>query len=333
MTIVRADMQFYYPATIDDTASNGGELTSNQITSGVSSNIFPTVPQAERLAGSTKWRKVFATIKETTGNRLLNSMLYIENPTPADDAVYLVDGTLTDTQGDLSSPRVYGCGWLNADVLAGASQIVVRIENAAEQIFQVGDKIRISDMTDVDDSGGNEEFHTILTANYVSDICTIDLDGTTLTNGYSSVADATRVASVLEIGTIEPTYSSFVLTSTGGTYDDVTFPVLLSNPGTVRQNWSLDWIDGTSFNITGDTLGNIGTGTIVAGAAPVNAAFSAIYFNLQSGGFGGTFVAADNLSFTTLPAAYGIWLKRVINAATASFTANKFVLVLDGESD
>jgi hypothetical protein len=38
-------------------AQNGGRMASTQLVSGVKNNLFPDVSQAERLAGSVKWRK------------------------------------------------------------------------------------------------------------------------------------------------------------------------------------------------------------------------------------------------------------------------------------
>ena len=177
MSIVAAELEWYQPAVRNDTTSNGGRMTATVITSGVKNNIWPDVPQAERIAGSNKYRKVFIKVSNDDDDTLFSSRIFVETFTPGDDAVLIFAGTQTDTQNDLTgSERLYGSGQLAANVSAAATVITVDTEGASFNYFQDGDTIRISDKTDVNDNVNNEEFATIVgTPSYSSDQATITL--------------------------------------------------------------------------------------------------------------------------------------------------------------
>lgn len=334
MPVAQNDLIFVKSSVVNDTSLNGGEMSYLQIVDAVSSNIFPTISQAKRIAGSAgEWRKVFVKNKESTGLGLYNTKVYIENPTPAGDMVFLAAGTLTDKQGDLSTPRLYGCGWLGASVSAGASSITVNVEDGDVHIFQVGDTIRISDKEAVDDLAGNEEYVEIGTVTYDGDVATIGITPV-LSNNYSATGQATRVASLLDCGTVQASVSSVVVTSTNGQYNNVTYPITADNRGAIRQNYLLTFTSSTAFTITGDTLGSLGSGNVSGiNCAPNNPNTSAPYFIVNASGFSGSFQIGDTISFTVTPSAKGLWLKRVIPANTPSQSGNKFVIVVEGESE
>lgn len=336
MTIVRTDLQFYKSLIFNDTVNNGGAMSSNIVVDAVSENIFLSAPQSERLAGSTKYRKVYAKAGSDNSDTLYSSRFYIENPTTADERVFAFPASsFGQKQSDLTgSERLYGCGWLNATVSVGATQIVVRCESSvvSERIFVVGDTIRISNKTDVDDVSGTEEFREISAVSWTSNLATIDFVSP-LDNAYSFVADATRVSSLIPLGNIKASFDNFVVTSAGGDYNEITNPVVLNNKGAIYQTWTLAFTSGSSYTITGDTVGSIGAGNVTSGASPTNPNFSRPYFTLAPAGFSGVFTAGDTIVFRTIPAALGVWFKRVIPASTPAFSGNRFTFVLDGETD
>lgn len=333
MAILKEDLKFYKSSTYNDTTSNGGLPSNVSVVNAVSENIFPTISQAERLAGSTKYRKLFAKPDADGEFSLYNSRVYIENPTLADEAVFLFPGTISDIQSSLTgSERVYGCGWLDSGVVASDDTLLVRIENASQQIFQAGDQIRISNKTDIDDTLHTEEVRTIDTVSYSSQVATITLT-TPLDNSYSATDNATRVASLLNLNTIQCATTGFNIVSSGGTYDDTTYPVILNNRGCVKETWTITFTTSSGFRVEGATLGLVGTGSVTSGASPTNPATNKPYFTITSAGFGGSWSAGNTISFTTNPSVSAVWFKRVVPANTAAFTGNKFVVVFDGEAD
>lgn len=334
MPVQKTDVVYIKSATVNDTSLNGGEMGIVQVVDAVSANIFPVISQALRTSGHAgQWRKIFIKNKESTGLGLYNSKAYIENPTPGADMVFLAAGTLTNTQGDLSNPRLYGCGWLASSVNAGVSSIDVIVEDGDVHIFQTSDVIRISDKTDVEAVSGNEEYLTVSTVSWDGDVATIGFSPA-LANNYSATQQATRIASLLDLATIQSSISNVVVTSTNGTYNNNTYPILADNIGSIRQNMTLTFTSSTAFTLVGDTLGSLGAGNISGiNCSPNNPNTGAPYFVINASGFGGSFALGDQITWTVTPSAKAVWLKRVIPALTPSLAGNRFVLVAEGESE
>ncbi len=333
MTILNSELKFYKSATVDDTAANGGRMSANEIISGVVQNVFPHVLKAERDAGSTKYRKLFCKVQNDNDETLLGAQFWFDKPTAADDWCVMWPGTQRDAQGDITgSERIYGCAALSADAAAGGSTLVVEVEDASlVGIFQDGDTIRVTDKDTPDSTTGNEEFHTISGAPVVSGTeVTITIAGT-LASDYT-VASSSRAMSVYEPGDVLCSVDNWVETSVGGTYDEGAYPVITDNIGTVEQTWTLTFTDANSYTVSGDTVGDVGSGNISADFAPQNPDWSKPYFTLESAGFGGTWAAGDTIVFQTHPAAVPIWEKRVVPAGAASFANNAIIIVMAGES-
>lgn len=329
MPIIRAELKLYRSAVVSDAAGNGGRMSANEVISAAVSNLFPPVQQSERTAGSTKYRKAFWKAANDADLTLYSPKIYFDTYTPAQDRMAFFAGTQTDVQSDISSPRLYGVGKLNANVSAAATSIAVLVEAAADDIFQNGDTIRISDMTGGDpDSSGNEEFIAITAHSYASNVCTLTL-ATALQNGYS--ASAARVASVYMPSDIKPTFGAVVITAAGDGDIDDDF-LLGDSIGAIEQVWTLTFTGPTAYDIVGDTVGAVGSGSVGAGASPNNPSFSKPYFVLQAAAFSGTWASGDTIVFTSHPAAVPIWVKRVVPAAADSYTSNGAWLELDGET-
>ena len=336
MPIQSNELRFYKATTVNDTASNGGRLSAVEIPDGVKNNVWPDVPQGERLAGSTKLRKVFIKVANDADIKLIDPRVFVETPTPGDDRVLLIPGTQTDTQGDLTgSERMYGAGNLDADVSAGATSLDVNCEAAADAIFQDGDLIRISDKDGVDDASGNVEFIRLADPGGVSwngDKASLTFaDGQALLVGYA--AANTRVASVIEPADVTAQVDGWTESSVAGTFDETGHPVITDSIGTVEQTWTITFSDATNFSCVGDTLGSAGGGSIGGGDfAPNNPDFSRPWFTLPNAGWGGTWASGDTLTFTTYPAAIPVWWKRIVPAGGNSLSADKVVVAITGES-
>lgn len=334
MTILSSELKWYKAAEVSDDTTNGGRMSANVITDSVKNNIFPDVSEAQRTAGITQYRKVFIKVANDDDLPMLTPRVFIETFTPGEDVVTFFTGTQTDTQAGISgSERKFGSGKLDATVVSGVSVFTVLTEGGSgAAIFIAGDTIRISDKTSVSDVGNNEEFHTIAAGgvSYASLIATITIEGT-LANGYA--AAATKVASVLEPGTIQATFDTVVNNSSAGTFDSATSGNLVVDfLGGVEQDWTLTFTSATVFNITGNTLGLVGTGTVSTTTAPDNSDFTKPYFTILAAAFGGTFVATETITFSTRPASTPLWYQRIVSAGATSIGNNNFITAIDGES-
>lgn len=335
MSIVASELVWRKSAEVSDAGTNGGRMTvlAQAIASAVKNNIFPDVPQSERTAGSTKWRKVFIHVANDADLTLVAPKVFVESRTPGDDNVTFIAGTQTNTQSNIAadSNQRYGNGQLHANVTSTATSIVVDVEDAALTMFAQGMKIRISDKASINGSG-NEEYAVIDTVNYVGNECTLGLT-TGLVNGYS--ASNTKVASVYEPGDVACSVTGWTEDngSNDGTYNEATYPLVLDNLGTIEQTWTVEFTGATSFTIHGDTLGqNFYSGNTGSDANPSNTNFSRPYFTLRSAGWNGTWGTGNTVQFTTHPAAIPLWYRRRVPAGASSLSGNSVIVAVDGES-
>ncbi|MBF0448587.1 MAG: hypothetical protein HQL67_10325 [Magnetococcales bacterium] len=343
MAIQTSEIKWYKSTIVNDSTSNGGTMSANEIPDGVKNNVWPDVPQAERTAGSTKYRKSFIKIANDDDLTLIEPKVFIETHTPGDDSIVLLDGTQTDTQADAEiASRFYGAADLDATVTAQDTVLLIRVEpgNAAagHAIFQNGDLIRLSNQSSVDDVGGTSEFLRLAATGGVSwngDQATLTLaSGIAVSNGYA--VGETKVASVLETADIEATLTGWGESSASGSYDETTYPPVLDHIGSVEQTWILTFSDSSHFSCSGDEVGDVGGGSIGGGDfAPTNPDFSKPYFTLTDGTppWAGTWQAGETLTFTTHPAALPIWEKRTVPAGADSLSGNKVVIAISGESE
>ncbi|MBF0462782.1 MAG: hypothetical protein HQL87_15505 [Magnetococcales bacterium] len=341
MSIQANEIKWYKSAVVNDTSGNGGTLSTNECQDGVKNNVWPDVSQAERATGSVKYRKTFIKVANDDDLALLNPQIFVETNTPGDDSIVLLLGTQTDTQTQVVGyTRFYGAANLHVNANAGDATLVVTVENGnglgGHEIFRNGDLLRVSDQTSVDDTSGNTEFVRLASSAAVSwsgNQATLTLaSGVTLANAY--LATNGKVASVIEVSDVEASVSGWSISSAAGTYNQVTSPVAVDHIGSVEQNWTITFTNATQFNCQGNTLGLVGTGSIGSAFAPNNPAFSKPYFTLANGSppWGGTWAATDTISFTTHPAAVAIWEKRTVPAGANSFSGNKVVVAITGES-
>lgn len=331
--ITAAELVWRLPAVVNDTTTNGGRMTGTAITTAAKNNIFPDVSQAERAAGSTKYRKVFIHVSNDDETDLQQPKVFVETQTPGDDSVAIFAGTQRDTDATKNNTDLYGAGQLDVSLSGGESAVDVLVEFGQDGVtplvlFRAGETIRISDKTDVNDVVGNEEFHTILSVTGpVGSVYTVNLDGTTVGNAY--VNTATRVASLYEPATV-----TSVIGNLGGSY---TGTVTIGNGttdhiGTVEQDWTVTFTDATNFTVVGDVVGAVGGGDVGTTFSPNNPSHTKPYFNLPPSFWGGTFTASDTVTFTTNPASIPVWYQRMVPAGASSLTGNKVIVAVDGES-
>ena len=339
MSIIASELKLYGSAVANDTTANGGVMSIAEIVGGVKNNVWPDVPQAERVAGSVKYRKIFIKVANAGNLALTTARIFVETPTPGDDTVVLMSGTQTDTQAEADDyTRFYGAGTLDANISSGASTLAVNVEtgNASigANIFQNGDLVRISDKITVDASSGNTEFVRLASSGGVSwngTKATLTLaSGVTLANAYMA-ATPTRIASVLEVDSIVGSLTGWTETSSG-TYDETTYPVTLDSIGGIEQTWTVTFTSATAFGCSGNTVGSVGTGTKGTDFAPNNATFSRPFFTLLGAGWGGTWATGNTIVFTTHPAAKAVWQRRTVPAGANSLSGDKVIVAISGES-
>lgn len=330
MTINLADFGMFKSQTVNDAAGNGGPMSDTPVVSGAAANLFAAANAAERLAGSTKYRKAFMKVGSDNNDALLNPNLFWVNYTPAQDSLMFFPATQTDVQSAITgSEAKYGSGQLNANVSGGAGTIVVNTESSSIRYFRNGGKIRISDK-DTIGASGNEEYGVIDTVNHVGVVATINLVDP-LANGYS--ASTTRVMSVYEPDDVAVTFDGVAIDA--DTDANVDFDQAYGNNiGSIEQVWTMTKLASGEWNLEGSTVGDLGDydaeGT--GGIEPNNPDFTKPYFTIPADAFSGVFVTDDSVVFATHPAAVPVWIMHVIPAGAGAFGNNTATLNLRGEA-
>lgn len=317
-------------------AQNGGKMAYTQMVSGMKNNLFPDVSQAERVNGSTKFRKAFIHLNNISNTALTSVKVFLDSLTPGDDYVVFYPGTAVDTEASMGTPSPYGLGTLAVSASAAATTVRVTPEQdagyASMTPFRVGGLVRVSNQPSTG-GAGTTDWVTLTAVDYQPTYIDLTFTGTPLVNAYTAGAGV-LVSSVLEVPTVVGTAGSINVASTSGLFDGVSVGNLVAhNKGAVADTWTVTFLTATTYSITGAVTGLVaGTGSINSDFSPANPGVANPYFTIKTLCWGGSWLAGDTVSFTTSPASIPIWYKRVIPAGANSLANNFMSLAINGES-
>lgn len=334
MAIVSNELKFYQSKVVNDTTSNGGRISTNLITSGLSNSWWPNFTEAQLASGATQWRKSFLRIDNANNDIGYNVRVCLQKPTPGSDKLYFAKGTQSDIQSGTGSLGLYGSGKLDASVLTGVSTITVLLEDAAVTIFRAADLIRISDQVLTVSGGavtvtsGNAEVKVINTVSVSGSIATITL---TSALSYDFAATNTYVSSMISEPTVTGTTTGKVVTSTLGTFVEAN--MVVGNLGSLYQTLTFTFTSASAFTVASDevTLSTT-TGSISSTYAPTNVAVGASYFSIPPSCWTGTWALGDTLVITTIPACIPVWEKRVVASGSSAIASQTRTLMVFVES-
>lgn len=115
-------------------------------------------------------------------------------------------------------------------------------------------------------------------------------------------------------------------------YNDIDYPVEVLNEGAVNERWRINFTSSTAFQVIGENLGVIGTGSTATDLSITNLLTGKPYFVLRSGGWGTGWAAGVQLRFNTVAAAPGFHVARVILPG-ATLEGDSFDLAFRGDAD
>lgn len=337
MTISAGDLKLYLPVTINNTDSNGGLLSSVQIdATNTENNIFGDVLKEEQLSGSTIYRKLFCKQENALFEQLLSATAWIDKITQSiGDYIVIFSGTQTDTQNTIAPTRVYGISTLFTAATATDVIISVTVEHSSLlvggtwPIIQIGDSIRITDKETPTSIPGNEEWLTV--TNVVN---TVDLNmNVTISTGLvNSYVVNSKVSSLLSLGNIRANITDWVITSTSGTYNQAL--LMLCNKATVEDTYTVTIkSNGISFTVSSTRLGALPDGTFDTTYTVANLDFTGFnYIEIDTLGWGGTWIENDTIIFKTHPSAKSIWEKKVTLANANAQSENSTVIAFNGQT-
>ncbi len=116
-------------------------------------------------------------------------------------------------------------------------------------------------------------------------------------------------------------------------YNDVQYPIVVTNRGTIQERWELVFTGTTAFNVIGESVGQIATGNTATDLAPINPSTGVPYFHLAALGWGGGWSAGNVLRFNTVAANFPVWIARTIQQGPATAQSDAFTLQIRGDTN
>jgi len=118
-----------------------------------------------------------------------------------------------------------------------------------------------------------------------------------------------------------------------GTFNDVLAPIVVTNIGAVTERWALIFTNTTTFNIVGEHVGVLGTGSISTDLSPLNPATNQPYFTLPALGWGLGWSTGNVLRFNTVGAMTPVWVVRTVQQGPNTGIEHAFTLLSRGDVD
>ena len=118
-----------------------------------------------------------------------------------------------------------------------------------------------------------------------------------------------------------------------GTFNTAAHPIVVSNAGALTERWAIQFTSNTSFNVIGENVGVIGTGTTTTVCAPTNPASGTPYFTIPAAGWGLGWSTGNVFRFNTVGAYFPVWVVRTIQQGPETVTQDSFTLLIRGDVD
>jgi hypothetical protein len=229
----------------------------------------------------------------------------------------------------LSRVRVIGNDGIviNTGYTAGLEAGTVTFTDVAGYSQPVTIQHRIEDMGVVrqTDINGEITFTRPLTHNYPL--------GSYLSSALIAGDLFARVPLVFDQTTWNGTFSDTPGTPATATFNNVTYPITVSNRGALTERWAVQFVNSTSFNIIGENTGVIATGNTSTDCAPINPNTGVPYFTIPALGWGSGWATGNVLRFNTIGAMFPVWVVRTVQQGPETVPDDQFTLLVRGDVD
>lgn len=115
-------------------------------------------------------------------------------------------------------------------------------------------------------------------------------------------------------------------------FNDVDYPIEVLNDACTTERWRLNFTGPTAYQVIGEQLGVIATGTTAADMQPINLLTGKAYFTIRKNGFGSGWAAGNQVRFNTVGATPPFWLART-TLPGAALAGDSFDAQLRGDVD
>ena len=116
-------------------------------------------------------------------------------------------------------------------------------------------------------------------------------------------------------------------------YNEVNYPIQVTNFGAINGRWCLKFLDTTNFQIIEEKLGIIGSGYITQDCAPLNPATNQPYFFIDYRGWGEGWAAGNVIRFNTDGAVRPLWIARTTLQGPVTEPNDQFTLQIRGDAE
>lgn len=99
-------------------------------------------------------------------------------------------------------------------------------------------------------------------------------------------------------------------------------PIVVTNRDAIEERWALVFTSDKAFNIIGQTVGQIGTGTTSTLTAPINPMTGYAYFTIPAAAWGTGWSANNVVRINTAAAKYPVWIGNAIQQHQGSSADN-----------
>ncbi|MBL0422457.1 hypothetical protein JI739_19070 [Ramlibacter sp. AW1] len=131
-------------------------------------------------------------------------------------------------------------------------------------------------------------------------------------------------------GTWQDTVKGAVATAT---YNVAQFPIAVTNRGAISERWIIRFTNTTSFDVIGENVGVIASGTVTSVCAPINPATGVPYFSIDPLGWGAGWAVGNVMRFNTVGAQFPVWVVRTVQQGPETVPDDQFTLLIRGDVD
>jgi hypothetical protein len=132
---------------------------------------------------------------------------------------------------------------------------------------------------------------------------------------------AARVANVFSQNTWTNVWSDTLIgnpPTSGAAYNTVANPIEVVNANAITQRWRIQFTSSTGFNVVGEQLGVLTSGTTASDLSVTNPATGEPYFVIRAAGWGTGWATGNLLRFNTIAAGGPVWVGRTVRPGAAT---------------
>jgi hypothetical protein len=142
-----------------------------------------------------------------------------------------------------------------------------------------------------------------------------------------------RTSLVFDQASWNGTFSDTPGTAATATFNDTTYPIAVSNRGAITERWAVQFTSSTAYNVIGENVGVIATGTTSTNCAPLNPNTGVPYFTIPALGWGSGWATGNVLRFNTIGAMFPVWVVRTVQQGPETVPDDQFTILIRGDVD